>query len=29
VAQGRHGELTKTSPLYSRLAELQFSAKSG
>ena len=28
VAQGRHGELTKSSPLYSRLAELQFSAKS-
>ena len=27
VAQGRHGELTKTSPLYSRLAELQFNMK--
>ncbi len=28
VAQGQHGELTKTNPLYSRLAELQFSAQS-
>jgi ATP-binding cassette subfamily B protein len=28
VAQGRHGELTKSSPLYSRLAELQFNMKS-
>jgi ATP-binding cassette subfamily B protein len=28
VAQGQHGELTKTNPLYSRLAELQFSAHS-
>ncbi|MGE3831111.1 MAG: ABC transporter transmembrane domain-containing protein [Parvibaculaceae bacterium] len=27
VAQGRHGELTKSSPLYSRLAELQFNVK--
>jgi ATP-binding cassette, subfamily B, bacterial len=28
VAQGKHGELTKSNPLYSRLAELQFSAQS-
>lgn len=28
VAQGQHGELTKSNPLYSRLAELQFSAQS-
>jgi ATP-binding cassette subfamily B protein len=28
VAQGQHGELTRTNPLYSRLAELQFSAQS-
>lgn len=28
VAQGQHGELTQTNPLYSRLAELQFSAQS-
>ena len=29
VAQGKHGELTKSNPLYSRLAELQFSALVG
>jgi ATP-binding cassette subfamily B protein len=28
VAQGEHGELTRSNPLYSRLAELQFSAQS-
>ena len=28
VAQGKHGELTKSNPLYSRLAKLQFSAQS-
>ncbi|MGE3874214.1 MAG: ATP-binding cassette domain-containing protein, partial [Parvibaculaceae bacterium] len=28
VAQGQHGELTQSNPLYSRLAELQFSAQS-
>ena len=28
VAQGQHGELTKSNPLYSRLAELQFNAQS-
>ena len=27
VAQGHHGELTQSSPLYSRLAELQFNVK--
>ena len=28
VAQGEHGELTRSNPLYSRLAELQFNAQS-
>ncbi len=28
VAQGKHGELAKSNPLYSRLAKLQFSAQS-
>ncbi len=28
VAQGKHGELTQSNPLYSRLAELQFNAQS-
>jgi ATP-binding cassette subfamily B protein len=28
VAEGRHGQLVKTSPLYARLAKLQFSAPS-
>ena len=27
VAQGQHGELTKSNPLYSRLADLQFNAQ--
>jgi ATP-binding cassette subfamily B protein len=28
VAQGEHGDLTRSNPLYSRLAELQFNAQS-
>jgi ATP-binding cassette, subfamily B, bacterial len=28
VAQGKHGELAQSNPLYSRLAKLQFSAQS-